>query len=69
MVFVPTVLPGGYVTDMLLTITFDGETWEEAHLGRWYIMPRVCLLFCKCTVAAFDVLYCEGGYYSGSNPG
>lgn len=34
MVFSPTLLSGGYVTDMLLTISFDGEAWEEAHIGK-----------------------------------
>lgn len=44
MVFVPTLLAGGYVTDMLLTISFEAETWDELNLGeihtpcplRWY---------------------------------
>lgn len=34
MVFNPTLLAGGYVTDMLLTLSFDGEAWEEADLGK-----------------------------------
>lgn len=34
MAFQPAVLAGGYVTDILLTITFNGEVWEEAHLGK-----------------------------------
>lgn len=33
MAFQPAVLAGGYVTDLLLTITFNSEVWEEAHLG------------------------------------
>lgn len=34
MAFEPAVLEGGYVTDLLLTIAFDGEAWEEAHIGE-----------------------------------
>lgn len=34
MVFNPTLLPGGYITDMLLTLSFEGEAWEDAHLGE-----------------------------------
>lgn len=33
MAFEPALLAGGYVTDILLTITFKTEVWEEAHLG------------------------------------
>lgn len=33
MAFQPAVLVGGYVTDLLLTISFNSEVWEEAHLG------------------------------------
>ena len=34
MAFEPAVLEGGYVTDLLLTVAFDGEAWEEAHIGE-----------------------------------
>ena len=34
MAFEPAVLEGGYVTDLLLTIAFDGEAWGEAHIGE-----------------------------------
>ena len=40
MAFEPAVLDGGYVTDLLLTITFDGEEWEEAQLGKSQAFPR-----------------------------
>lgn len=33
-VFVPTVLPGGFVTDMLLPISFVTEIWDEAKIGE-----------------------------------
>lgn len=33
MAFQPAVLAGGYVTDLLLTISFNGEVWHEADLG------------------------------------
>lgn len=35
MAFEPAVLAGGYVTDLLLTIAFDGETWDEARIGKY----------------------------------
>lgn len=34
MVFNPTLLPGGYITDMLLTLSFESEGWEQAHIGE-----------------------------------
>lgn len=33
MAFDPALLEGGYVTDLLLTVTFDADVWEEGHLG------------------------------------
>lgn len=33
MAFEPALLQGGYVTDLLLTVTFDADVWEEGHLG------------------------------------
>lgn len=33
MPFQPAVLAGGYVTDLLLTISFDGEVWSQARIG------------------------------------
>lgn len=33
MAFQPALLGGGYVTDLLLTVTFDADVWEEGHLG------------------------------------
>lgn len=44
MAFQPAVLEGGYVTDILLTIIFDGEAWDDAHLGT--IASRFLWLFC-----------------------
>lgn len=52
MAFQPAVLAGGYVTDILLTITFNSEVWEEAHLGTpppssfvcyWCIVVLPCI--------------------------
>lgn len=34
MAFDPALLEGGYVTDLLLTVTFDADVWEEGHLGK-----------------------------------
>lgn len=33
MAFQPAILAGGYVTDILLTMTFDGEAWGDAQIG------------------------------------
>lgn len=41
MAFQPALLAGGYVTDILLTITFKTEVWEEAHLGT---LASICYM-------------------------
>eukprot|EP00752_Nemacystus_decipiens_P006985 g6265.t1 len=51
MAFHPAVLTGGYVTDILLTITFNGEVWEEAHLGLEYETGQLAFLM-DATVSA-----------------
>lgn len=35
MAFEPALLEGGYVTDILLTISFDAEASEDAKLGAF----------------------------------
>ncbi|CAB1120072.1 unnamed protein product [Ectocarpus sp. CCAP 1310/34] len=44
MAFEPALLAGGYVTDILLTITFKTEVWEEAHLGLEYETGQLAFL-------------------------
>ncbi|CAM9113695.1 unnamed protein product [Ectocarpus fasciculatus] len=44
MAFQPALLAGGYVTDILLTITFKTEVWEEAHLGLEYETGQLAFL-------------------------
>lgn len=39
MAFQPALLEGGYVTDILLTISIDGKAWDDAHLGRFSCRP------------------------------
>ncbi|CAN0336649.1 unnamed protein product [Laminaria digitata] len=51
MAFEPAVLEGGYVTDLLLTIAFDGEAWEEAHIGLEYETGKLAFLM-DATVSA-----------------
>lgn len=45
MAFLPAVLAGGYVTDLLLTITFNTEVWDEARLGgsNCCFFAHICL--------------------------
>ncbi|CAM9809323.1 unnamed protein product [Scytosiphon promiscuus] len=51
MAFQPAVLAGGYVTDLLFTMTFNTEVWDEARLGLEYETGQLAFLM-DATVSA-----------------